>query len=93
MSWLPPPTEEQLAKFFAKLRAWRATLAESEQRLVDSMVAAALGVPSGGYSVPTDRPGDDDEQPASEMASTDCWDRSISFWLATPWGLAYTLRY
>jgi hypothetical protein len=93
MSWLPPPTDEQLAKFFAKLRAWRATLAESEQRLVDSMVAAALGEPGDGRSLRAGRAGDGDDESASGAAPTDCWDRSASLWLATPWGLAYTLRY
>jgi hypothetical protein len=93
MSWLPPPTDEQLAKFFAKLRAWRATLAESEQRLVDSMVAAALGEPGDSRGLSADRAGDGGDEPASEAAANDCWDRSISLWLATPWGLAYTLRY
>ena len=68
--------------FLEKLRSWRETLPEVEQRLLDSLAAAALGETS--------------EPSIRELASFDprgdgpagCAAR----WLATPWGMAYTAR-
>jgi hypothetical protein len=95
MSWTPPPTDEQLRRFLRKLRAWRATLAEVEQKLVDSMLAAALGQASGpsvGEAEPIGDAGGEDP-PGAECAAGDGWCWPVARWLATPWGLAYTIRY
>jgi hypothetical protein len=81
MRWTPPPTDEQLRGFFAKLWAWRATLTELEQRLTDSMLAAALGQTGEPCAEP------DEEAAAGEDGP------SVARWLATPWGMTYTLRY
>lgn len=93
MSWSPPPTEEQLRSFFAKFRDWRATLTESEQRLVDSMVDAALGLPgesASGRLAPDSESGRGEPVACSEFGGG-CW--SVAGWLGTPWGMSYTVRY
>jgi phage repressor protein C with HTH and peptisase S24 domain len=82
MSWAQLPIDAELDAFAARLQAWRTTLGEGEQRLVDSMVAAALG-----------RTGDTDagELPpvADPLPGRWCTVR----WLATPWGMAHSVRY
>ncbi len=76
------PTQEQLRVFFAKLSAWRASLTEIEQRLTDSMLAAALGLTDESY----------EEWCAESPESDSGGGAMVSRWLSTPWGMTYTLR-
>lgn len=78
----PPPTDEQIRGFFAQLTAWCATLTETEQRLGDSMLAAALGKTVGACDEADDKWLDDND--ANILTSAQ--------WLSTPWGMMYTLR-
>lgn len=82
MRWTPSPTDEQIRGFFLKLATWRATLTEIEQRLADSMVAAALGKTVESCEEADDEWLDDDGDDIPTSAH----------WLSTPWGMMYTLR-
>jgi hypothetical protein len=79
------PSEAEVAAFTEKLRAFRDTLPESEQRLLNSMYFAAMGKHEGP---------DDEVHPFWVAAGP----RGVAWggyggWAAAPWGAAYGAYY
>lgn len=89
-----PPSDTEFQAFLSKLTDYRATLAEGEQKLLDAMVAAALGQGQGSgdeevkpYWVATVNPAG----PAGGVGygATVYTPYGAAGYNTTPWGTAY----
>jgi hypothetical protein len=74
------PTEESVQAFIEKLRAYRDTLPEEEQRLLNAMFFAAMGQPAEK----------DEDTDAYWIAAGP---RGAVGWHGRPWGAAYGYYY
>ncbi len=79
------PTDTQVEEFTKKLRAWRDTLPEEDQRLVNAMYYAAMG----------EHAAQNDEVQSYWVAAGP---RGVvaggpGGWVARPWGVAYGAYY
>ena len=81
VSAAPRPTEAQVEAFVTKLRAYRETLPDAEQRLLNSMFFAAMG--------------EQGAQPQDIHAYWVAYAPGYSYagWYGSPWGIAYSAYY
>ncbi len=75
------PTETQVETFVSKLRTYRDTLPDDEQRLLNSMFFAAMGKQADK----------DEDTHAYWVAYAPGY--SFAGWYASPWGYAYSAYY